>query len=412
MPEFSYIAVNKSGEIKRGIIASSDCSQLRRTMVSRGLELISCQEQEERAAGLNLKLSRLFKFIFSRRITPLEKISFAHHLAVMLKAGVPIIEAVDVLVLENSSPAFKKLIEQLGSELEKGQTISSCLEREKFFSPSHLAILKSGEVSGKVLEALGLIGNDLKRDYKMAKKIKGAMAYPAVIALALVTIMTFIIIFVLPKVGEVFLQMDLELPLATRILLGLSAFISRYFFQISAVLAILIVFLFFIFRRTKTAMILLSRFIYSLPLIRKIVHQMSLTRFIRSLSSLLASGVAIDKSLAISGKAFINKDYQLMIDKIGKRVKEGVSLTVAFKEYQPSFGGMLIKMFSVGEKSGRLAEILEELALFYEDEVNEKLENFSTIVEPILMILVGLGVGGMILSIIGPIYQMMGSLTP
>jgi type IV pilus assembly protein PilC len=304
------------------------------------------------------------------------------------------------------------MIKALGNELEQGKNLSSFLEKRKFFSPAHLATLKAGEASGKVSEALVRISADLKRDHQMIKKIKGAMAYPLIITLALTGVTVFIVVFVLPKVGDVFKQMNLDIPLPTRILLALGSFLSHYYLYVIAGLGIAGLVLFSLSKTNVLSFKIFSQIVCYLPILKKLVYQVGMARFIRSLSSLLNSGVSIGDSLSISGEIFVSNKRKKIIKSVGEKVRGGVSLTEAFKTHQGSFGGMLVKMCSVGEKSGRLAEILEELAVFYEEEVQEKLDNFSTIIEPVLMLFVGVGVGAMILSIVGPIYQMMGSLTP
>ena len=413
MTDFSYIAVDKSGKIERGVISSLSPNQVRKDLTSKGLDLISCQEKEGEISWRNLGLADFLKLILYKKTTPLEKISFTQHLGVMLKTGVPIIEAIEVLGGESASPKFKKLIKQLIIELKKGKTLSSVLEKEEFFTPAHLAVLKSGEISGKVTESLILINADLKRDYKIKKKVKGAMAYPTIITLTLIGVSGFIILFVLPKVGDVFKQMNLTIPLPTKILLALSLFINQYFRELIAVFTVSLGFLFFINKAIGgLGFKIFSQLIFFIPVIKNIAYQINIARFIRSLSSLLSSGVPIAESLEISGETFGNNRYRGIIKGIGEKVKKGVSLASAFKAHKKIFGEMLVKMCSVGERSGKLADILEELAIFYEEEVEASLENFSNIIEPILMLLVGLGVGGMVLSIIGPIYQMMGSLSP
>ncbi|HUV46513.1 MAG TPA: type II secretion system F family protein [Candidatus Bathyarchaeia archaeon] len=411
MVDFSYIAIDKLGQVKRGVESAPNPAHLRKVMLAKGLELISCDEQKKQGLKFDVDLTDFFRIILHRRITPLEKISFAQHLSIMLKTGVPIIEAVEILGSEAVSYDFIQTIKNLRLELEEGKSISSFLEKENFFSPAHLAILRAGEASGKITESLKRIGDDLKRDYQIIKKIKGAMAYPAIITLTLLGVTIFITVFVLPKVGEVFKQMDIKIPLSTRILLFLGEFIGKNFIYLILGFGVLITLFIYFFRTTKIGSRILGGFISNVPLIKKMVQEISMARFIRSLSSLLSSGVAIGKALEISGQIFVSRHYQKTVSEIGEKVKRGISLTTAFKDHQKTFGGLLIKMCSVGERSGRLAEILEDLALFYEEEVAEKLDNFSVIIEPILMLIVGLGVGVMIISILGPIYQMMGSLT-
>lgn len=411
MIEFSYIAIDSAGQIVRGVETAVDQTYLRKTLAVKGLELISCETNLKKRMSFDIDLTVFFQMLFRRRIMPMEKISFAQHLAIMLKTGVPIIEAIEILGSEAISYDFTQTVKKLRSELEKGKSISSILEKEKLFSSPHLAVLKAGETSGKISEALRRIGADLKRDYQMNKKIKGAMAYPLIITLTLLFVSFFIIVFVLPKVGEVFRQMNLKTPLPLRILLIIGNLVSKNLMLFILSLGALIIGFFFFFRLTKIGSQFIVGLAVKLPVIKKLIYEISIARFVRSLSSLLSSGVPIGLALEISGRIFTNLQYQKLFTEIGEKIKKGVSLTSAFKDQQKVFGGLLIKMCSVGERSGKLAEVLEELALFYEAEVAEKLENFSTIIEPILMIIVGLGVGGMILSILGPIYQMMGSLT-
>jgi len=412
MKEFSYIAVDNKGQVERGDVTTASVEEIAKIVQSRGLELISYQEKEEKKSALDLDVGALFQKFVSPSVKPMEKITFSNHLSVMLKAGVPIIEAVGTLASEKGSYKYNMMLKQLVVELEKGSPISKVLEKENFFSPAHLAVLKAGQKSGTVEESLGKISEDLKRDLRIKKKIKGAMTYPAIITLTLLGVSGYIVVFVLPKVGQVFSEMELEIPLPTQILLGVGSFLGDYYKQVALGLVLLLFLIIYLFKRLKFLKDLFFKIISSMPISKKLIHEISMSRFIRSLSTLLASGVDISESLRISGQVFINPKYKGVIIDIGKKVKKGVSLTNAFKKYQQEFGPIMVKMCSVGEKSGKLADILGELATYYEEEVTEKLDNFSTIIEPALMIIVGLGVGGMVLSIVGPIYQMMGSLSP
>lgn len=412
MPEFYYIAVNNEKEIKRDLIYAASIDELKNKLSAKGWELISCEEQKKEKINWNLDIGELIKRFYHSRSSVIEKIYFAQHLAVMLKAGVPVLEAVEALISSNTSFELKKIIHNLSLSLEEGNPLSAVLEKTNFFSQAHLAILKAGEASGKVSESLNLIASDLKRSYYLQKKVKGAMAYPLIIVFALLIISGFVIIFVLPKVGEVFKQMNLPLPLPTKILLALGFFLSKNWRLLLFILIFFVISFLFFLKKSIKLQKFFKKTVIRLPLIKGIIKQLEMVHFVRSLSSLLSAGVSISESLTISAKVFINPKAQEIIQKISQQVKKGVSLTACFSQEENFFQSVLVKMTAVGEKSGRLAEILEELALFYEEEVKAKLDNFSTLIEPILMLLVGLGVGLMILSIIGPIYQMMGSLTP
>lgn len=411
MSDFSYIAVNKSGKVQRGILSAVSSEQLRKSLTVRDLELISCERIESQKTLMDIDVGELWRNIFFRKIGDMDKITFAHYMAVMLKAGTPIVETVEVLGEDITNPKLKKLIKKLRSELEAGKTISSLLAKEKFFNEAHIAILKAGESSGKVEEALLRIASDLKRDYQMKRKIKGAMAYPSIILVALIAIGGFITTFVLPKVGEVFKQMNLKIPLPTQILLAIGEFLSKNLLLIAGGIISLGLILAILFKMSDAGMKFLTKVILLVPLVKKLALKISMTRFIRSLSSLLYSGVPIAQALSISGAVFIDSHYQKIIKEAVSRVEKGESLTEVFLSHRQSFEGLMVKMFSVGEKSGRLAELLEDLSDFYEKEVDERLDNISTVIEPILMLLVGVGVAALILAIIGPIYQMIGSLS-
>ncbi|OGD53273.1 hypothetical protein A3J78_00930, partial [Candidatus Beckwithbacteria bacterium RBG_13_35_6] len=379
MPYFNYIATSKTGQLKRGAISTSSEEQVRKLLAVKGYKLISCEQEEGAGQLFSKDIRELLNVLFNRKVSILDKISFAHHMSVMLKAGVPIIEAVDVLAEDISSYKFRSILKELRGELEAGRNLSSLLEKEQFFSKAHLAILKSGEASGDIDEALVRISMDLNRDYAIAKKIKGAMAYPSIVMLALVLVSGFIMVFVLPKVGEVFKQMRMNLPLPTVILLAVGSFISKYFIQVLIVLLLVIGLLIVIFKTTDIGKKFLGLIMGKLPYIKQLVKEISMARFIRALSSLLSSGVPIAKSLEISGEVFVTSKYQQIVKDAVAKVEKGVALSAILRSYRKEFDGILIKMCSVGERSGKLAEILDDVALFYEREVDNKLENISSI---------------------------------
>lgn len=411
MAEFYYIAVNKSDKIKRGSLVATNSEEVSQILSRKGLELVSCQEITGKSSLLELDVANLFRTIAYRKISTLEKISFVDHLAVMLKAGVPIVEAVDVLGTDILNPRLRKIIKRLSSYLESGKTVSSLLENEDFFSKAHIAILKAGETSGDVEGSLERIATDLKRDYQITKKVRGAMTYPAVITLALFLISGFILVFVLPKVGEVFKQMNLDIPKVTEVLLTVGVFTNEHFLQVIAGIIAASGIIVVTLKMTDIGTKFLHKVISMMPIIKKLVRQISMARFIRTLSSLLASGVPVAQSIGIAGDVFVSQNYKNIMKDAVTKVEKGVSLTNILRGHKRYFDGALIKMCSVGEKSGNLADILKQMAVFYEREIDDRLENISTIVEPLLMLLVGFGVGAMVLSIIGPIYQMIGSLT-
>lgn len=411
MAEFYYIAINKVGKIKRGSLDAFSSKQVSQILLKKGLELVSCQELANKSSLMELDVGALFRTISHWKISILEKVTFVDNLAVMLTAGVPIVEAVDVLGTDIANPKLKKVIIRLRSFLESGKTVSSLLENEDFFSKAHVAILRAGETSGNVEGSLERIASDLKRDYQITRKIKGAMAYPAVITFALFLITGFILVFVLPKVGEVFKQMNVDIPKITEVLLTVGIFTSEHLLLVLGGIVAFFGVLVYISKMTDFGTKFIHLIISKLPIVKKLVRQISMARFIRTLGSLLSSGVPVSQSIGIAGDVFISPHYKKIMKEAVQKVEKGISLSNILRGNKKYFDGVLIKMCSVGEKSGNLVDILEQVAVFYERDVDDKLENISTIIEPLLMLLVCFGVGAMVLAIISPIYQMIGSLT-
>ena len=345
-------------------------------------------------------------FFVSRK----EKMFFAGHLSLMIKGGIQIAEALEILKEESKSRVFKKA---LGDVLERnleGESLSKSLAKHpKIFNKFFQNVVKRGEEGGTLEENLNYLSSFLKTEYSLRKKIIGALIYPIiiiVIALAVVLVVTF---FILPKLLSLFLALEVQLPLSTRILLGSGNFLRNYWIFILAG-----IFMYYLIMRILKTFKPTKFYIHKrnllIPFFGRIEKERNLVEFSQTLYTLLKSGVTILDSLDICIDTLENEVYKRKLTQVRFEVERGGKISQGLKKFPGIFPLIFSQMVLVGEKTGTLEESFLHLADFYEEEVNNTLKNLSTIFEPLLLVLVGFFVAFVALSIITPIYQITSGL--
>lgn len=344
---------------------------------------------------------------FLSKYVPLrEKMFFVEHLAVMLKAAIPVDRALSSLQEQTAHKALKKIIGALRDTVTSGQPLSAGLQQyRKVFGDLFINMVSAGETSGKLEESLQRLYVQLKKDYDLKSKVRGALAYPAFVILTMISIGTVVMIYVIPKLIPFFENFGTTLPLSTRILIAVSKFIvsNGIWVAIAMVLVggISVKLAQGRFRRHLHIVLL------KLPIISNIVKKINIARFARTLSTLLSTDILVVEALNITSRTLGNMLYQESVSKSAEGIKRGIPIAAAIKEYPKLFPATVYTMVSVGEESGNLAELLEELAIFYEESVDEITKNLSTLIEPILIVLLGIAVGGMAIAILTPMYSLM-----
>jgi len=382
-------------------------------------QIMQARDREEVVVALR---SKKYKIIFVRlestannltgnKVSTLEKANFCRYMAVMLKAGLSISEAIDIIGSETENRKMKLILQSLSFELQEGGEISASLARyPEVFDPIFLALIKAGEQSGSLEKTFQYLNNQLYAVYRLNKKIQGAMMYPMVIIAAMFGIGFLMMTFVLPRLSDTFLKMKIPLPLPTRILLETGSFIGDNLILVIISVLAFILFWAFLFGYHKTRQFLMAK-IANFPIIKKIFRQIDLARFTRTLATLLQSGVSIISALQISAKTLSQYDMQKLALQFEKGVSEGKTiadvLTMGNKRVFPS---LMVQTIKTGEKTGTLDSVLLDLSEYYEAELEDKLKEFTTILEPIIMLVIGVAVGAMVIMIIGPIYSIMGQL--
>lgn len=342
---------------------------------------------------------------FINRVSFLEKIIFAKHLALMIKAGLSLREGVFTIQEQSRSKKFKKVLDDVIKSIDNGQSLAVSLSRHpRVFDSFYINMIRVGEESGTLEENLEKLALEFEKSYELRKNVKAAMIYPSIILSAVIVLSTALTFFILPKILPIFKTLDVQLPLTTRVLIRFTEIIQNYGFYILAAMVILVVFLGFI-SRIRLIKILIHKIILKLPIAGVISRDVNLSHFSRTLGILLKSGVPIVKALDITGTTLKNSVYRKELEKVAADVQKGKPISDYLKKKETLFPLMVSRMVGVGEKTGNLEESLLYVGNFYEEEVARTLKSLSTILEPILLLIIGLAVGFIALAIISPIYE-------
>ena len=404
MAKFSYQAIDNNNKIVEGELTATNEKDVAQSLNSRNLTVVNI----EPAQLLTKKIK------FSSTIKARDKLVFTTYLATMLKAGLSPIPAIDVLVSDTKNKAMQSTLEEVRSSLERGRSLSSSLSQfPDIFDRSFIAVVKAGETSGNLVESLNSLSEKIRQDEELIARIKNALIYPSVIFVTLIFVGTAIVLFILPKITKVFESLNIKLPLITKILITFTHIISfNYLLTIGIVLVITASAILFI--NSQKGKKILNSCADIIPYVKTITHAINLARINSTLSLLLKSGVPIEKAIEIVGEISTSDKLQKTLLVARERIKSGVGVALSLKEgsqiHQSAVPEIMIKVIEVGEKTGTLDEVLETLSLSYRKDADDKIKNFMSLLEPILMVIVGLMVGIMILSIIGPIYKVIGGV--
>lgn len=342
-------------------------------------------------------------------IKVIDKVFFLEHLNTMLTAGLSLMESLEVLSKEIENKKLKKIVEQIKKGVESGSQLSETLgQHPKIFPTIYVKMIASGEISGKLEESLGQVVAQMKKNYELTSTIRGAMIYPIVILVAISIVGIVMVTFVLPKITILFKDIDADLPLATRILVSITDFMSKplNLALVFSVLVILIGSFVYALKKSVSFKRMIHKMNLHLPIAGKILKQINLARFSLTLSSLLKSTIPIIEAVDISSEICSNLTYREALKNSTEKIQKGVPLSQTLREYDDLFPPMVTEMVMVGEKTGEIDKLLHELSKFYSNEVDKTMKNFSTIIEPAIILLLGLGVGGIAIAVVMPIYSL------
>jgi len=367
---------------------------------------INQKQTEKKTEGQKSLYQKLNDYTMTFSRVPLrEKLFFVQHLGLMLKSGISLSVALKTLARQSENKYFQMVLNDISSKVEKGTSFKDSLSTyKKIFGELFISMIEAGEMSGKLEEVLGQLFIQMKKEHRLLSKVKGALTYPAVILIAMFGIGTFLMVVIIPRMTSMFLEMGVELPLPTRILIGLSSAIANNGI-ITLLSFIFLILLFIQTLRTHKGKFFFESIILKLPIIAPIIKKINLARFSRSISSLLKTDIMIIKTFQITGNVLGNLHYRHIVNEMAEKIKKGSKISEVVNTYPDLFPPIVAQMIAVGEETGELDNILVELAEFYEEEIDQIMENLPSIIEPLLILILGLGVGAIAVSIIMPMYS-------
>ncbi|MEY4723814.1 MAG: hypothetical protein RLZZ324_1327 [Candidatus Parcubacteria bacterium] len=358
-------------------------------------------------------MERLDNYLLYNSTVPLtQKVFFTENLRVMVHAGLSITEALATLALQAESKAFKRIITKIKEEVETGRPLSVSLSKfAKVFPSVFTSMIQIGEVSGTLETVLEELTTQMKKDYDLRSKVKGAMTYPIVILVAMLGITTGLLTFVLPKLLDVFKQFgDVKLPLATQILINISDFTQNHGFLMVVIIVSVVVGV-TLAARTVPGRSAIHWFIINGPIIGPIARKVNLARFARTVSGLLRTDIPVVQAFGVTAEVLGNVHFKAAVLDAAERVKKGETISAGLGAHGRLFPPLIVQMVLVGERAGTVDELLSDIAAFYEKQVDQVLDNLSSIIEPVLILALGGMVGGIALAVITPIYALTQSIS-
>ncbi|MFA6077192.1 MAG: type II secretion system F family protein [Candidatus Paceibacterota bacterium] len=402
---FSYKAKSKEGEVTEGVLEASDRLALAHDLRGRGFIPISITKK---GGSFTDKLP-FITGIFSK-VSNSEQIVLAKNLSGMLKAGLSLFRALSVLKKQTKNPKLSKILISISDDINSGGTLSSGLSKfPNIFSKLFISMTRAGEESGNLVSALSDVGLNLEKSNSLTKRIHGALIYPGIILCAMVVIGVLMFAFVVPTLAGTFKELGVALPLSTRSLIFFGNFFSNHLILTFAIIIGVALGLSFLFRAKFVAKYI-DYIVVRIPIIGNLAKELNTARTARTMSSLLLAGVSITRAVEITEDVVQNFYYKKVLEETKIAIEKGIPFSKIFEANSNLYPIMMSEMIQVGEETGKLSDMLLEIALFYEKEIENKTKNLSTIIEPFLMIVIGAGVGFFAISMISPLYSILGSI--
>lgn len=399
MAEYLYKARDAAGQMKTGEITAENESSAAELLAQHKLILTRLSVKEEKAFDVEQLVNVL------NPVKTKDRVIFTRQLGTMIKSGLPIVQALHVLSEQTTNPKFKQMISDMAASIEGGSSFSGALAKyPKVFDKVYVNLVKAGEASGKLEETLNRLATQQEKSYRLAGKIKGAMLYPAFVFLALIAATIIMLIVVIPPLKTIFEDAGAQLPLATQILIWLSDAVLAYWYLFLLGTVILVAAARW-YLSTLGGKSVLDQLKLKAPLFGGLFQKIYISRLTRTLAALFGSGVSILEALDITADSVGNQVYAKALRDASKQVESGAPLSQPIKA-NPIFPPLVPQMISVGEQTGKMDQVLTKLADFYEEEVDTLTKNISTLLEPIIMVVMGIGVGGLLIAILMPIYSL------
>ena len=395
---FNYQTRTKKGEVRAGVIEASSREAAISLLQKYGLYVTVLEEAREEP-------------FYARRLKIFEKVSqkdivlFSRQLSIMFASKVTLVESLRTLANQTKAPDFREKILKISEEVEGGTTLSGALSKyPKIFSPFYIAMVRAGEASGKLSESLSYLADHLERDYHLLSRIRGAMMYPALIVSVVLIVLALMMFFVIPHLTQVLEETEQELPAVTKMVINLTDLFRKWGWVFILIFISLIISA-FRYYKTKAGKNFFDNFFLKLPMINQILKMVYLSRFAENLSTLISGGLPITQSLEITGNIVGNSVYQKIILRARDEVRRGEPISQVLSRFPEVFPPVFTQMTLVGERTGTLDRALMNLVNFYQKETDTLIETLLGLLEPLLIVFLGVVVGGLMAAILLPLYR-------
>lgn len=395
MMRFKYRAKNDRGDIVGGVVRADNVLAAEKILRQNNLVTVDIFPET----------SEVFSFFgLRKKVTLRDKAIFSSQLSTMISAGLSLTKAVNIIAAETDNQYLKSIFYNINRDLEEGLSFSSSLTKyPNVFDELFINVVRSGESTGNLEAVLARIAVKIEKDQSLSSKLFSALIYPVFIVVALIIVGWILLVKIVPQIESVFHDANAELPWATRALIAVSHVLSNYWWAI-IIAVITLVFFIRYYLATDAGRDLYARLQLRIPGFRKVSSDIYMARFCRTLEMLFESGVPLLETINTTSNVMINAYYKHSLQRISKEVQKGVSFSVELSK-DPLYPPLVSQMMTVGEQTGKTAEVMDKLARFYEEEAANAIAGVYSLVEPLAIVLVGIGVGILVFAVLVPIYQ-------
>ena len=386
---------SKTGEIMKGVIQAENERTAGKLLIEQGM---TPDRIDEDMSGVGL-FQR-----FRNKVTMKDKIVFTRQFATLIGAGLPLSNSLRTVIEQTESKPMQKVVESILVDVEAGKTLTQACEKyPDVFNKVYIALLRAGEASGSLDVSLKRLAEQQEKDHAMISRIRGALIYPAIILMVIIAVLVFMVLMIVPQVQSLYKDIGKDLPWATMVLVSFANFLVAFWWLVTILLGIAIYFL-LQFRKTTTGIEWSAMIKLNVPIFKTMFWRLYNARFARTASNLMSAGVSIQDTLQISAEAMNNVVLEKEIKEVSEKVKQGKTLSSSLKNLSYILP-LVPQMASIGEESGKIDEMLAKAAQVYEDELEEQIRTISTMIEPVLMVVMAIMVGFIIVAVLFPIYS-------
>lgn len=408
--KFNFTAKTLEDKIINGIVTAPTSEDAVKMLQNKELEVISLVPQKSNDIDIDkiekyLNIGGMFDHVALKDVVNVSK-----QMSALLDAGVSVIKALQLVADEMQKPFLKRIFAVIVQDVKSGKSISQAFGKHKtVFSDFYVNLIKSGEESGKMAQTFQYLSDYMDRNYSLVVKVRNAMIYPAFVIAVFLIVMIIVFTLVIPKLAEILKDSGVPLPLLTEIVLGISQFLINYGIYFGIVLAAGGTYAFFTFRNTAGWNYFFDTVKIKTPVVRNVFKMLYVTRIADNIQTLLTSGVSLTKAIQITGDVVGNVHYKQVLDQALIDVKAGISISTSFGKHKELIPSTLTQMLKIGEETGEIGKLMGNIAKFYQREINTTIDTLVGLIEPAMIVMLGLGVGVLLVSVLMPIYNMAGS---